>query len=87
MEAMVVATGVEPTNLLTASEILAVTAGPDASRSVPLRWFANDVPGYRRIVREVREAVSEWASFAAGSELDEETIKSIETEIEHFAPR
>ncbi len=47
----------------------------------------NDVPGYRRIVREVRDAVSEWASFAAGSELDEETIKSVEADIENFAPR
>ena len=47
----------------------------------------NDVPGYRRMVREVREAVSEWASFAAESELDEQTIKSIETDIERFVPR
>jgi serine/threonine-protein kinase HipA len=47
----------------------------------------NDVPGYRRIVREVREVVSEWASFAAESELDEQTIKSIETDIERFVPR
>ena len=46
----------------------------------------NDVPGYRRIVREVRQAVSEWASFAAGAELDKETTPSIETDIERFAP-
>jgi serine/threonine-protein kinase HipA len=46
----------------------------------------NDVPGYRRIVREVREAVSEWANFAASSELDEVTTKSIGTDIERFAP-
>ena len=47
----------------------------------------NDVPGYRRIIRQVRQAVSEWASFAAGAELDEETIESIATDIERFAPR
>jgi serine/threonine-protein kinase HipA len=46
----------------------------------------NDVPGYRRVVREVRQAVSEWSHFAAASELDEETTKSIETDIERFAP-
>jgi serine/threonine-protein kinase HipA len=46
----------------------------------------NDVPGYRRIVREVRQAVAEWASFAVLSELDEETIKSIAADIERFAP-
>ena len=46
----------------------------------------NDVPGYRRIVREVRQAVSEWTSFAARSELDEVTTTSIGTDIARFAP-
>jgi serine/threonine-protein kinase HipA len=46
----------------------------------------NDVPGYRRIVREVRQAVSEWTSFAACAELDEVTTKSIGTDIDRFAP-
>jgi serine/threonine-protein kinase HipA len=46
----------------------------------------NDVPGYRRIVREVRQAVAEWASFAAHSELDEGTTKNIGADIERFAP-
>ncbi len=47
----------------------------------------NDVPGYRRIIREVGQAVSAWASFAAGSDLDEETTSSIEADIERSAPR
>jgi serine/threonine-protein kinase HipA len=46
----------------------------------------NDVPGYRRIVGEVRDAVSEWASFAARSELDDEITNSIGSDIERLAP-
>ena len=46
----------------------------------------NDIPGYRRIVREVSEAVSEWTSFAARSELDEVTTRDIGLDIERFAP-
>lgn len=47
----------------------------------------NEVPGYRRIVRSVRAVIAEWPSFAARAELDEETAKTIEDEIERFAPR
>jgi serine/threonine-protein kinase HipA len=47
----------------------------------------NDVPGYRRVVREVRQAISEWASFAARAELDQETTESIGSDMERFAPR
>jgi serine/threonine-protein kinase HipA len=47
----------------------------------------NDVPGYRRVVREVRQAVSDWPRFAAASELDEETSQSIETDIARATPR
>jgi serine/threonine-protein kinase HipA len=47
----------------------------------------NEVPGYRRIVREVRQAVAEWATFAATSELDEATTKAIGADIERFTPR
>jgi serine/threonine-protein kinase HipA len=46
----------------------------------------NGVPGYRRIVREVREAVAEWATFAARSDLDEETTKNVGADIDRFAP-
>ncbi len=47
----------------------------------------NNVPGYRQIVRSVRDVVAEWPSFAAGAELDGETVKTIEADIERFAPR
>ena len=46
----------------------------------------NDVPGYRRIIRDVRAAVDSWAEFAAGAELDEETTKAVEADIERFRP-
>ena len=46
----------------------------------------NDVPGYRRIIAEVRQAVSGWASFAAGSELDERVASAIGDDIERFRP-
>jgi serine/threonine-protein kinase HipA len=47
----------------------------------------NDVPGFKRVVREVRQAVSEWPRFAAASELDELTSQTITSDIERFAPR
>ena len=47
----------------------------------------NNVAGYRRVVREVRAGVAGWPSFAAGAELDGETVKTIEADIERFAPR
>ena len=47
----------------------------------------NEVPGYRQIVRSVRDVVAEWPSFAAGAEVDDETTKDIAADIERFAPR
>ena len=44
----------------------------------------NDVPGYRRVVREVRAAVDEWAGFAATAEIDDDTIKMVAADIERF---
>lgn len=46
----------------------------------------NAVPGYRKVVRQVRAAVESWTEFAAGAELDEETTKAIATDIERFRP-
>jgi serine/threonine-protein kinase HipA len=47
----------------------------------------NDVPGYRQIVRSVREVVAEWRSFASGAEVDDETAEVIAADIERFDPR
>lgn len=47
----------------------------------------NDVPGYRRVVREVAEAVRAWGEFAAAAEIDTETAKSIADDMERFQPR
>jgi serine/threonine-protein kinase HipA len=47
----------------------------------------NDVPGYRRVVREVRDAVMAWPAFAAQAELDDELTESIAADIERFRPR
>jgi hypothetical protein len=46
-----------------------------------------DVPGYRKVVREVRDAVDEWAGFAASAEIDVDTIKMVAADIERFRPR
>ena len=47
----------------------------------------NDVPGFRKVVRETRDAVEAWPTFAAEAELDDETTKSIARDIEQFRPR
>jgi serine/threonine-protein kinase HipA len=47
----------------------------------------NDVPGYRKIVRQVRDAVGGWLEFAGAAELDDSTAKNIESDIERFNPR
>ena len=47
----------------------------------------HDVPGYRRIVREVLAAVEGWPSFAAEAELDDDTINSIAADMDRFRPR
>jgi serine/threonine-protein kinase HipA len=47
----------------------------------------NNVPGYRQIVRSVRDVVAEWRSFASGAEVDGETTKIIAADIERFDPR
>jgi serine/threonine-protein kinase HipA len=46
-----------------------------------------DVPGYRKVVREVRDAVDEWTGYAASAEIDDDTTKAVATDIERFRPR
>jgi serine/threonine-protein kinase HipA len=47
----------------------------------------HDVPGYRRIVREVRAGVAGWANFAEEAEVAGESIERIAADIERVAPR
>jgi len=46
-----------------------------------------DVPGYRKVVREVRDAVDEWTGYAASAEIDDDTTKAVAADIERFRPR
>jgi serine/threonine-protein kinase HipA len=45
-----------------------------------------EVPGFKRIVREVIEVVDDWPEFAALAELDANTIDLVEAEISRFRP-
>ena len=47
----------------------------------------NDVPGYRRVVREVRAGVGGWAGFAEEAEVPGVDITRIAAAHERFAPR
>jgi serine/threonine-protein kinase HipA len=47
----------------------------------------NDVPGYRRVVREVREGVATWVDCAEEAGVVGEVITRIAADIERFAPR
>jgi serine/threonine-protein kinase HipA len=41
----------------------------------------NDVPGYRQVVRDVRQAVAEWPSFAGLAEIADEVTDQIGADI------
>ena len=47
----------------------------------------HEVPGYRRLVREVLEAVDRWPEFAARSEVPQDVVDRITTELDGFRPR
>ncbi len=47
----------------------------------------NDVPGYRRVVREVRAGVAGWADFAEEAEVAGESIKRVAADMDRVAPR
>jgi serine/threonine-protein kinase HipA len=44
------------------------------------------VPGYRHVVAEVRDAVAEWVRFAAEAEVNERVAADIGSDIERFQP-
>jgi len=47
----------------------------------------HQVPGYRRVIREVRAAVEGWQSFAADAEVDDVSVAAIAADMERFRPR
>ena len=47
----------------------------------------NDVPGYRRVVAEVRAVVADWPRFAEEADVDGHSIKAVAEDIEAVAPR
>jgi serine/threonine-protein kinase HipA len=47
----------------------------------------NDVPGYRKIVQEVQDVVSEWPNYAEQAGVDEASVKVIAADQERFRPR
>ncbi len=46
----------------------------------------NDVPAFKRCVREVRVAVDAWRDFAAAAEVSHEAAESIAADIDTFRP-
>ncbi len=46
----------------------------------------NDVPGYRRAVRDVRDAVAMWPQFAVEAGLNDQTTKAISEDIARLRP-
>jgi serine/threonine-protein kinase HipA len=46
----------------------------------------HDVPGYRRIVREVASGVARWPDFAAQAELDDGTVATIAKDLAEARP-
>ncbi|HVX19828.1 MAG TPA: type II toxin-antitoxin system HipA family toxin [Acidimicrobiales bacterium] len=45
------------------------------------------VPAYRRIVREVADAVDAWPSFGVAADLDDGTVHSVAADLHRFRPR
>ncbi len=46
----------------------------------------NQVPAYRRVVREVRAAVDDWSGFAAAAEVPADTAALVAADIDQFRP-
>jgi len=47
----------------------------------------NEVPGYKRCIREVRAAVDSWPEFASRAEVFDDTAERIAGDIDAFRPR
>jgi serine/threonine-protein kinase HipA len=46
----------------------------------------NDIAGYRKVVREVRDAVDKWHDWAVAAELGDDVIERVETDMQRFRP-
>jgi serine/threonine-protein kinase HipA len=46
----------------------------------------HEVPGYKRIVREVMEVVDGWSEFATRAELDATYIDAVAADLNRFRP-
>jgi serine/threonine-protein kinase HipA len=46
----------------------------------------HEVPGYRRVVREVRDAVDAWHTFATGADVDIAYVEQIANDMDRFRP-
>ncbi|HMJ76880.1 MAG TPA: HipA domain-containing protein, partial [Iamia sp.] len=78
-----------PTSTWTSRHLMAVNGRFEDITRADLRAVGdrNDVPGHRRIVREVLEVVDEWPAFAAQAEVDDDTTAAIAADIDRFRPR
>lgn len=47
----------------------------------------HDVPGFRRIVREVLDAVGAWADWAAEAGVPAEDVEHVAGDIDRYRPR
>lgn len=46
----------------------------------------HDVPGHRRVVREVMAAIDDWANYAEEAELDRDVVDAITGDLQRFRP-
>ena len=78
-----------PTSPWTAKHLMSVNGKFDAITRGDLHAVGEifDVPGYRRIVREVEDAVRRWSEFAAEAGLPDERTVEVATRLEAVALR
>lgn len=78
-----------PTSRWTSRHLMAVNGRFEDITLDDLRTVGdrNDVPGHRRIVREVCDVVAEWPGFAAQAEVDDESVDAVAADIDRFRPR
>jgi serine/threonine-protein kinase HipA len=78
-----------PTSVWTSRHLMAVDGRYEDVTLDGLRAVGDrhDVPGHRRIVREVCEVVDGWPDFAASAEVDADAVDAIAGDIARFRPR
>ena len=75
-------------SIWTRRHLMAVNGKFDGIAIADLRAVGerNDVPGYRKVVREVRDAIDNWHDWAVAAELDDEIIERVKADMEQFQP-